>query len=98
MGYGKEHREERIQATHTRERLRGDHPYLFTISVLVNTWGPMTFRHIALVKEWARKMVRTLPGTVRKGEFSRMALTPMADGRTRWGYPASFSAEHPAGF
>ena len=43
-------------------------------------------------------MVRMLPEAVRKGEFRRKALTPMADGRSRWEYPTTFLMEHPAGY
>ena len=43
-------------------------------------------------------MVRILPETVRRGEFRRKALTPMADGRSRWGYPTTFLMERPTGF
>ena len=64
----------------------------------MNTWEEMTFRYIAAVKEGARKMARMLPETVRKGEFRRKALTPMADGRSRWEYPTAFLTVHPAGF
>ena len=39
MIYGNEHREERIQATHTLERLHGARTDLFTISALANAWG-----------------------------------------------------------
>ena len=48
--------------------------------------------------EGTRKMARMLPETVRKGEFRRKALTPMPDGRTRWGHPAVFIMSHPTGF
>ena len=43
-------------------------------------------------------MVRMLPEAVRKGEFRRKALTPMADGRSRWEYPTTFLMEHPTGY
>ena len=58
----------------------------------------MTFRYVAAVQECTRKMVRMLPETVRKGEFRRKAMTPMADGRPRWEFPTTFLMEHPAGF
>ena len=43
-------------------------------------------------------MVRMMPETVRKGEFRRKALTPLADGRSRWEFPTTFLMDHPAGF
>ena len=39
-----------------------------------------------------------LPETVRKGEFRRTALSPMPDGRSRWGYPPTFLTSHTTGF
>ena len=98
MIYGKEHRAERIHDIHTVGRLREAHADLFTIPVLVSTRGEMTLRYIALVAEGARMMLRMLPGAGRKGEFMRNALTPMADGRSRWEYPTASPMERTAGF
>ena len=95
--FGQEHKEERSHAMYTLERLRESQPELFTLTTLVNTWGGMTFRYIAAIKEGTRKMVRMLPETVRKGEFRRKALT-LADGRSRWGFPTTFLMDHPTGF
>ena len=96
--FGQEHREERTQAMLVLERLHESHPDLFALSIIVGAWEDMTYRYIAAVKEGTRKMVRTLPETVRKGEFRRNALTPMADGRSRWEYPTTFLMEHPTGY
>ena len=82
----------------TLERLREAHPDLFTLPVIAGAWGEMTYRYVAAVKEGTRKMLRMLPEAVRKGELRRKALTPMPDGRSRWGYPATFLMEHPTGF
>ena len=96
--YGKEHKEERIHALAALGRIHEARPELFTLRIIVCAWGEMARRYIAAVKEGARKMVRMLPETVRKGEFRRKALTPMSDGRSRWGYPTTFLMEHPAGY
>ena len=83
---------------HTLERLREAHPELFSVQTIVSGWGEMASRYIAAVKEGARKMVRMLPETVRKGEFRRKALTPMADGRSRWEFPTTFFMDNATGF
>ena len=96
--FGNEHREERTHAMHTLELLREAHPDLFAIQIIVSEWGGMALRYIAYVKEGDRKMVRMLPETVRNGGFRRKALTPTADGRSRWGYPSIFLMDSATGF
>ena len=58
----------------------------------------MAFRYIAEVKEGARKTVRMLPETARKGEMRRKAIAPIPDGRSRWWYQATFLMDRPTGF
>ena len=82
---------------HKLDRLHEAHPDLSTIQIIAEAWKNMTFRYIAPLKEWDRKMVRMFPETVRKGELRRKALTPMEDGRARWGYPTTFPMGNPAG-
>ena len=96
--FGVHRKEERMTATHTLEKLHEAHPDLFSTAIIVEAWGEMTYRYIAEIKEDAWKMVRMLPATVRKGESRRKAVTPMQDGRSRWGYPATFLTERPTGF
>ena len=80
LGFGMGHSEGRILALTTLGETHESHPELFTIKLSVAPWGEMTYRYIDEMKEGARKMVRMLPETVRKGEFRRKALTPMPDG------------------
>lgn len=94
--YGHEHKEERLQAAHVSGRLREAHPDLSALLIIARAWGEMAYRYIDAAKEWARKMVRLLTETVRRGEFRRKALTPAADGCSRLWYPTTFLMERPA--
>ena len=87
-----------MQALHVSERLRDAHPDLSTHRAIVSKWGGVTYRYISALKEGARKMVRMLPETARKGEFRRNALQPTEGGRARWECPTTFLTERPAGF
>ena len=96
------HKEGCAVSVKTHERLREAHPDLRTVPIIVAAWVEMAFRYIPDMKEGGRKTIRMLPERYAKGIFRRRALTPIADGRTRWehpttiltGLPTGFSAEH----
>ena len=72
------------------ERLRESHPDLFTVQTLVRTWGAMNFRYVAGAKEGTRRLVRTLPDSMKKVDFRRRALTPLQSGKSLWEFPATW--------
>ena len=88
--FGSERRVGRVAAMGALGKLHEAHPDLFIIPAIVSAWAEMTCRYVTDVKECTRKMVRMLPETVREGEFRRKSLSPMSDGRSRWGYPTTF--------
>ena len=51
LGFGMEHKEERMMALKTLEKLHESHPELLTVKLMVASWGEMTYRYIAEVKE-----------------------------------------------
>ena len=81
---GLEHTGERINAPNTLERLREARPDLYAVRIIANASCDMAQRYIAAIRKGDRKMVRIPPDAVRKCDFRRKPLTPMADGRSRW--------------
>ena len=58
----------------------------------------MENRYVSDVADGVRRLMRTLPDTVRKTEPRRMALTPGPSGRPRWGFPAAWLMDLHAGY
>ena len=98
--FGSEHREGRVAARHTLDKLHEAHPDLFPTPVPRDciSMGRDDIPIHQRREGGATKMARLIPRAVRKGEFGRKALSPMSDGRSRWGYPTTFLMTRPTGF
>ena len=58
----------------------------------------MTYRYISDAMDDTRRLLRMLPGNVRKTEYRRKALSPGAHGQHRWGFPTTWLMDHHTGY
>ena len=58
----------------------------------------MTYRYVSEVMDGARRLLRMLPGNVRKTEYRCKALSPGFHGQHRWEFPTTWLMEHHTGY
>ena len=89
---------ERRDALETKIELHESQPNLFTIAFLFQAWGDMPYTYLSEIKDGTRRMIRMMPGVVKKTDLRRKALSPGPAGRVLWEFPTTWLMTHPTGY
>ena len=71
----------------------------FSVEFLCRTWGSMTYRYIAEIRDGERRMMRIIPGiAMQKADFRRNALIPTDTGAALWRFPMVWLTDRADGY
>ena len=73
-------------------------PEVFPLRILISAWVAITYRYISEVMGGTRRLLRMLPGEVRKNEYRRNALLPGFHGQPRRGFPTTWLTGRQTGY
>ena len=96
--FGQEHKQGRLELIDVCHRICEAQLAVFPLHFSISAWDSMTYRYFSDVTDGVRRIMRMLPGTVRKTEFRRNALTPGPLGSPRWDFPTAFLMGHRTGY
>ena len=65
-------------------RIRESQPDVPPLHFLISSLGAMSYRYISEVMDGDRRLLRTLPGSVRENEYRKKAPFAVPGGLPRW--------------